>query len=84
MSLSIEEQLLADRKRIQVEVRAALMCRTKKEKLALVDRWRELYSPIHVQELLSVARNKEVAGDILAWDLENFKKRPKSSKQGAT
>ena len=72
MSQSIDEQLLASRRRLQFEVRAALSCRTKAQKLALVARWREQYDPIYVQELLNVARNKQAAGDILAWDLNNF------------
>jgi hypothetical protein len=75
MSLSTEEQLLADRRRLQGEVRAALSCRTKKDKLALLERWKARYTPDHVQELLNVARNKKVAGDILAWDLESFRKK---------
>ena len=57
---------------MQFEVREALSCRTKAQKLALVARWREQYDPIYVQELLNVARNKTAAGDILAWDLNNF------------
>lgn len=70
MSLSIE--LLESRRALQGEIRAALACRTKKAKIALVNRWKEQYSPIYVQELLNVARNKRVAGDILAWDLEKM------------
>jgi hypothetical protein len=53
-------------------VRAALACRTKAQKLALVARWKEQYDPIYVKELLNVARNKQAAGDILDWDLNNF------------
>ena len=73
MSLSIEEELKASRRLLQMEVRAALACKTKKSKIALVARWKELYSPLYVKELLSVARNKKVAEDILSWDLGNFR-----------
>ena len=73
MSLSIEEELRASRRLLQMEVRAALACRTKKSKIALVNRWKEKYSPIFVQELLNVARNKKTAGDILHWDLDTFR-----------
>ena len=79
MSLSTEEQLLQSRLRFQGEIRAALECKTKGDKIELVKRWRQRYCPDHVQELLNVARNKQVAGDILAWDLNNFKKSAKSS-----
>ena len=68
------EELRASRLLLQSEVRAALACRTKKQKIALVARWKSQYSPIFVQELLNVARNKKVAGDILHWDLESFRK----------
>ena len=74
MSLSIEEQLLQSRLRLQGEIRAALECKTKKDKIELVQRWRQRYCPDHVQELLNVARNKQVAGDILAWNLTAFRK----------
>lgn len=72
MSLSIEDALRQSRRRLQGEVKAALMCKTKKEKIELVERWKAKYDPIYVQELLNVARNKQAAGDILAWDLDNF------------
>ena len=48
------------------------MCKTKRQKIELVERWKSQYDPIYVQELLNVARNKQAAGDILAWDLNNF------------
>ena len=73
MSLSTEEQLRLSRLNLQKEVRSALSCRTKSQKIALVARWKELYSPLYVKELLSVARNKRVAEDILSWDLGNFR-----------
>ena len=66
------EELRASRLLLQSEVRAALACRTKKQKIALVARWKEKYSPIFVQELLNVARNKQAAGDILHWNLDEI------------
>ena len=57
---------------LQREVRAALACKTKRQKIELVERWKAQYDPIYVRELLNVARNKTAAGDILAWDLNNF------------
>ena len=66
------EELRASRLLLQGEVRAALACRTKKQKIALVARWKSQYSPIFVQELLNVARNKQAAGDILHWNLDEI------------
>ena len=68
-NLSIEQQLLESRRWLQGEIKAALACRTKKQKIALVDRWKLQYSPITVKELLNVARNKSAAGDIIHWEL---------------
>ena len=72
MSLSIDEQLRRSRLNLQHEVRQALMCKTKRQKIELVERWKAKYDPIYVQELLNVARNKTAAGDILAWDLDKL------------
>lgn len=72
MSLSIDEQLRRSRLNLQREVRAALMCKTKRQKIELVERWKAQYDPIYVQELLNVARNRQAAGDILAWDLDKL------------
>ena len=72
MSLSIEEQLRASRLWLQGEIKAAMACRTKKAKIALVEKWKSQYSPITVQELLNVARNKKAAGDIINWNLDEI------------
>jgi hypothetical protein len=71
-NLSIEQQLRDSRRWLQGEIKAALACRTKKQKIALVDRWKSQYSPITVQELLNVARNKSAAGDIIHWNLDEI------------
>jgi len=57
---------------LQGEIKAAMGCRTKKAKIALVNRWKSQYSPITVQELLNVARNREAAGDIINWNLDEI------------
>jgi hypothetical protein len=68
----LEKQLLDSRRWLQGEIRSALACRTKKQKIALVERWKSQYSPITVQELLNVARNKSAAGDIIHWNLDEI------------
>ena len=62
----------ASRLWLQGEIKAAMACRTKKAKIALVERWKSQYSPITVQELLNVARNKKAAGDIINWNLDEI------------
>ena len=72
MSLSIEEQLRQSRLNLQREVRLALSCKDNNEKLLLVQRWKREYPPLYVKELIAVAKNKKVAADILAWDLDKL------------
>lgn len=72
MSLSIDEQLRQSRLNLQREVRLALSCKDNNEKLLLVQRWKREYPPLYVKELIAVARNKRVAADILAWDLDKL------------
>lgn len=54
------------------EMQAALACRTAQQKRDLVARWESQYSPTVVQEMLRVARNKSVAGEIANWDVEKM------------
>ena len=46
-----------------------------KSKRALAKEWKETYSEYFYRELISCARNKKVAGDIIAWDLDSFDKK---------
>ena len=55
----------------------ALMCRTPKQKRALVSEWQAKYSPETVRELLGVAKDKKAAGDIANWDLSCFEEQRK-------
>jgi hypothetical protein len=65
-------QLYESRLKLKGEMRAALLCRTKKEKLDLVKRWKLEYSPTSVNEMLRIAKNKSAAGDIANWDIEKM------------
>ena len=58
-------------------MRNALLCRTPKQKRALVAEWSAKYNPSTVGEMLSVARDKKAAGDIANWDLSRFEEQRK-------
>ena len=66
------KQLYESRVRLRAEIRAALSCRTKKQKLDLVKRWKSEYSPTSVAEMLRIARNKSTAGEIANWDIDKL------------
>lgn len=70
-----QTELYASRKRLQLELRRALSCTNVKSKRALAKEWQEIYSEYFYRELISCARNKKVAGDIIAWDLDSFDKK---------
>jgi len=66
------KQLYESRVRLKAEIRASLLCRTKKQKLDLVQRWKSEYSPTSVAEMLRIARNKSIAGEIANWDIDKL------------
>ncbi len=70
-----QTELYASRKRLQLELKRALSCTNVKSKRALAKEWQETYSEYFYRELISCARNKKVAGDIIAWDLDSFDKK---------
>ena len=70
--MSIDEALYQTRLRLKTEMRNALLCRTPKQKRALVAEWESKYSTATVIEMLGVARDKKALGDIANWDLSNF------------
>ena len=65
-------QLRESRLKMKREMQAALSCRTPQQKRDLVARWKSQYSPIAVDEMLRVARNKSAAGEIANWDVEKM------------
>ena len=66
------QELYESRRLLQFEARQSLACRTKKQKIELVAKWKKKYSPITVNELLRVARNKSAAGEIANWDVDKM------------
>jgi hypothetical protein len=66
------KELYESRVKLRDEVRAALACRTNKQKLDLVKRWKSEYSPTSVETMLRIARNKSTAGEIANWDINKL------------
>ena len=66
------KELYESRVKLRDEVRAALACWTKKQKLDLVKRWKSEYSPTSVDTMLRIARNKSTAGEIANWDINKL------------
>lgn len=69
-SPEIRKQLLQTRTLYKVEMQAANRCRGKREKLALVKRWKKKYPEQTVENLLRVAKHEQARKDIALWRLE--------------
>jgi len=64
--------LQESRIRFQQEIRRALFCTRKTQKIKLVAEWKAKYSPTHVAELIRCAKNKQAAASILEWNLDEL------------
>ena len=69
-SPEVRKQLLQTRMLYKTEMQAACRCRGKREKLALVKRWRKKYPPSTVENLLRVAKNEQARVEIAKWRLD--------------
>jgi len=65
-------ELRESRIRLQQEIRRALSCIRKTQKIKLAAEWKAKYSPTHVAELIRCAKNKKAAISILEWKLEEM------------
>lgn len=68
----IQKHLQETRSVRQKEMAAALKCRTPAQKRALVRKWQQTYPESTVQQLLTLARNKDVALVVAKWNVENW------------
>jgi hypothetical protein len=68
----MEDSLKASRKRYVEEMNRAIRCRTKVQKLQLVQDWQAKYDPITVRELIGCAKDKQVMAAISNWDVDNW------------
>lgn len=56
IELGLRMQLQESRLRLRAEMRRALSCIKKEEKIALVNDWKSRYSQRHVRELIACAK----------------------------
>ena len=70
--LATRMALRDSRIQFQQEMKRALSCTRKAQKIALAKEWREKYSPYTYKELIACAKNKQVAGDIIHWKLDEL------------
>ena len=66
------ERLHQERLIYKTEMMRALSCRTKKQKIALASEWREKYSSMTYDSLISLAKNHTARLKVAYWDLPNF------------
>lgn len=72
MEMRWQTELYATRKNLQWEMKRALSCTNVKMKKVLAAQWKDKYSEHFYNELIRCAKNKGVAGDIIAWNLDGF------------
>jgi hypothetical protein len=69
------EELHQERLMYKTEMMRALSCRTKKQKIALAREWREKYSLMTYDSLISLAKNHTARLKVAYWDLPNFENK---------
>ena len=57
---------------LQIEMRRALSCTRKLQKIKLAKEWQEKYNPVHYRELIACAKNKQVAIAIANWKTDEL------------
>jgi len=66
------EYLHQERLMYKTEMMRALSCRTKKQKIKLANEWKEKYSPMTYDGLISLAKNHTARLKVAYWDLPHF------------
>jgi hypothetical protein len=72
MEMQDIERLNEERLIYKTEMMRALSCRTKKQKIALASEWKDKYSPMTYDGLISLAKNHTARLKVAYWDLPNF------------
>ena len=72
IELATRMALRESRIRLQQEMRRALSCIKKADKIRLAKEWGEMYNPVHYRELIACAKNKQVAAVIANWKIEEM------------
>ena len=70
------KEVLYHRKKLREEVIRGLSCKTKAQKIALYRQWQERYSEHHVQTLVNILKNREIAMKIESWRVDSVEKSP--------
>ena len=70
--LATRMALRDSRVQLQLEMRRALSCIKKVEKIKLAREWEERYNPVHYRELIKCAKNKQVAIAIANWKTDEL------------
>lgn len=70
--LATRMALRDSRIQLQLEMRRALSCIKKVEKIKLAREWEERYNPVHYRELIKCAKNKQVAIAIANWKTDEL------------
>jgi hypothetical protein len=70
--LATRMALRDSRVQLQQEMRRALSCIKKVEKIKLAREWEEKYNPVHYRELIKCAKNKQVAIAIANWKTDEL------------
>jgi hypothetical protein len=70
--LATRMALRDSRIQFQQEMKRALSCTRKVQKIKLAAEWREKYSPYTYKELIACAKNKAVAVDIINWKIDEL------------
>ena len=65
---------------LQKEMLVASRMVSKEDKVALLTRWRQSYSPLMVEELLRVAKDPNARDKIAKWDVGGFEKQRQGKK----
>jgi len=69
----MQTELYNSRLRLKKEMQRALSCISPSAKKKLAREWEDKYSALFYKELLSCAKNKQVAVHIADWNLERMK-----------
>jgi hypothetical protein len=75
MGMQDTDRLREERLLYKTEMMRALSCRTKKQKIALASEWKEKYSPMTYDGLISLAKNHTARLKVAYWDLPNFEEK---------
>ena len=75
MAIPDIERLSQERLLYKTEMMRALSCRTKKQKIALAAEWRERFSPMTYDGLISLAKNHTARLKVAYWDLPEFERK---------